>query len=356
MFVKQKIETGLFGSVGFRQPIDPSYPILDSGNIESRSGYYVNDNPFASVENLKDTQDYKDADDSQFNTYLSNIQTSSIANVCNQVFNDYDFIDSQVLYKNAMNKVNVETLPDGFVGYKIRITDEKSVAFKISKVFLDFQGTGDVELLLFNSNKLTPLFSETITISSDHQVEELNWVIDDSNDTYKGEYYLGYNTQGLTVSPFKRDYNNSDIMSSVTHLGIEKISVPNHNTNTLFDLTKQSGLSQTTGINPYIQVYDDFTDVIIQNQNLFSRAIYLDMCVSAITRCINSKRSNYNERNADRDLKRMIAEVEGLNTEGGFKIKGLKPQLKYEISQIREELKKLKEGFFIDGLEVITLD
>ena len=189
MFNISIVTTGLLGLVGYRQPFDPAFTTLNAANLTSRSGLIVNDAAFAKLEYLKDAQDFDAISDVDFNTFLQNKQKESIINVCNAVFNESVYIDKQVLYKNAFNKVDTETLPDGFVCFEIEVTQKKNVAFEIKRILLDFDGTGDIELLLFNTAQKAPLFTKVITITSDHQAEELGWVIDNLVDTYKGEYY-----------------------------------------------------------------------------------------------------------------------------------------------------------------------
>ena len=55
-----KIQTALLGLVGFNQPYNPDYAIVDIDNIASESGYFATDNPYAKIEFIKDNQDYFD--------------------------------------------------------------------------------------------------------------------------------------------------------------------------------------------------------------------------------------------------------------------------------------------------------
>ncbi len=96
----------LTGLIGFRQPVNPDYAVIDSANLLSRSGYFINDNPFVKIESVKDSQDYKDISDIDFNIFLRNKINTSIINVANMVFNENDFIDRQLYYKNALNKIS----------------------------------------------------------------------------------------------------------------------------------------------------------------------------------------------------------------------------------------------------------
>lgn len=352
MFNKSKVITALNGVVGWKQPLGSADPVLDAGNLASSSGYTFDENPFVKIQSLKDCQDYPDITDDQFNTYLSSFQDTSIANIINSVFDKSDYIDRQVLYRFANNKVDVDSLPDGFVGYEIDINNDKDLAFEISRVILEFQGTGDIKLLLFNSAKSTPIQSKVISIASSLQEETLNWRVDNTETFYKGKFYFGYLTNGLAVTPYKRDYENSNVKSNITGIGINNIQVSGHDAETLFDLTTIDGASESWGLNPDITVFDDYTDLIVQNKPLFAKAIQVQGQIEAINTYISSVRSNRNERLSDANINKMVIEINGLDSD--VKITGLKQKMFSELGRIRKEIRRLKEGYFSLGFIVNT--
>ena len=357
MFKAPIVTTGLLGLVGFRQPFNPALPILDAANLTTTSGLIVNSMPFAKIEYLYDSQDYANISDTEFNTYLQNIQEQSILNVCNAVFDKGSYIDKQILYKNAFNKVDTETLTDGFVGFKIQVSSEKDIAFTIKRILLDFEGAGDIELLLFNTSQKSPIQTKVITIGSDHVVDELNWVVDNSGDTYKGDYYLGYLTDYInigTLKPYDKDHNSGNIMSVITYLGITRVRLPNMTTNILPDLDDFKGMSETNGLNPDITVYNDYTELIVNNDFLFSTAIQYDMQISIMDEVANSIRSNKNQRMGKDSLVRIKAEIEGLKTDT-VNITGVRPILMGEISKIKKEILETEEAYFGGRVMVDTM-
>lgn len=358
MFNTSIVTAGLLGLVGFRQPFNPDLPTLDAANLTSRSGLIINDAAFAKLDYLIDSQDFTDITDVQFNTFLQNKQKESIINVCNAVFNESVYIDKQVLYKNAFNKVETEILPDGFICFEIEVSSKKNVAFEIKRMLLDFDGAGDIELLLFNTAQKAPLFTKVITISSDHQVEELNWVIDNSGDTYKGEYYLGYlsNFAGIgTLKPFKKNFNKGDVQSIITYMDFERGLFAGMSTNVLPDLNDFTGNSNSTGLNPDVSVYFDYTELIINNQRLFATAINYDMQINILSEVANSIRSNRNQRLGKENFTIIMANIEGQSSDVGISITGLRPQLKGFINTIKKEIKSLKEGYFGERAYIETM-
>lgn len=358
MFNVPKIQDKLYGVVGWRQPLNPDFDIVDAANLISRSGYFINDNPYAKIQYLHGTQDYAGISDIDFNTKLAEIQKSAISEVCNLVFNKTDYIDRQILFANANNKVTTDTLPSGLVCYKIEIDRTKNVAFEIKRVFLDFEGAGQITLMLFNSAEVNPIETMDIIITSKHQEVELNWIVDNSGSTYKGEYYLGYLTNDIdigTLKPYKRDYNDSDIMSVITHLNITRISFPGVAVEELPDLEADDGLSENIGVNPDILIYEDYTDLIKQNETLFGRAVYLSTAIRCASIYLASNRSNMDARKAEQVVLRITKEIEGQNADGFVKITGLRPMLVSEINRIGKEIEKLNDGYFANEITMHTL-
>lgn len=357
MFDTTKVETALVGIVGVNQPLNPEYAIIDATNLASTSGYFVTDIPMAKIEYFKDSQDYEGITDSEFNDLLRAVQKNAITSVCNQVFTTEDFRYRGVLYRNATNNVNPEPLVDGFVGWRIEVTRENNVAFEITRVILDFESNypNDIVLQLYNTGDPNPIHEQTISITEQHQEEVLNWVVDNSGDTYKGDYYLGYVKSASTPVPFKRDYDNSNVLSQVGGLRICETQIKGHTGSVLFDLDLEEGLSKNIGVNPDITVYDDYTDFIKQNKRLFGRAIQLDMAIKMMNTTTASLRVNKNKRISDSVIVRMIQDINGVDADSGkLKILGLRAQLMSEIVTIKKEIEKLRKGYFGGPIMVTT--
>ena len=353
MFDRTKI-SAISGIVGWIQPANPDYAILDAANIASVSGRFINENKFIKVEYLKDTQDYAGISDDNFNAELVQLQKTGILDVMDKVFNTPDFIDRQVLYRFPNNKVNTDALPDGFVGYEIKQDDTKNTAVEIKRDLLEFSGAGDITLVLYNSNQKTIVESKVVTIASDLQEVELNWRLDNDSPLYKGTLYYGYFTDGVTVLPFDRDYENANVKSVITHLCIQNIQVPGATSGDLFDLTLIEGADESWGLNPDITVFYDYTDLILQNQFLFGRAIQMQCQIQSLTYYLSSLRSNRNERESEAVTNKILIEIEGTTESTGIKKVGLGDKLTGEINRIRLEIDRLQRGYFPKGIVSIT--
>jgi hypothetical protein len=358
MFNRTKAITNLRGLVGFQNPANPDYQIVDDDNLATRSGRYYTDNTLCKIEYIKDNIDYASNSDEDFNDELQKINNQAVTHICDKVFDKPDFIDRQLLYQYANNKINTDTLPaDNFVGYRIFTNIEKNTAFKITRVLCEFQGTGSFNLYLFNSAEKNPIKTQSITIASENQSVALtDWVIDYSDVAYyKGEFYLGYLANeaiaaGLT--PIKRDYQSANCMSVITYMSFERIQTPGVTTAELWDLDDIEGADETWGINPDITVFNDYTDLITQNEDLFDRAIQLQGQINTLSLIISSFRSNITERLSKEMTNKIMVEIEGV---AGTNKQGLKGELRQELGSLRKEVKKLKDGYFANDLILNTL-
>ena len=356
-FIKTKVETGLSGLVGFRPSLDPDFFTLDTVNLQSDSGYYVNDNPFAELEAYRDTISFKDMSEADFNTKLSQLTNSAITSVCNAVFQDRDnpsFVDRQLQFKNATNKVNLETLPSGFVGEKICIANKNSLAVEISRVQLDFSGTGELTLYLYNTNSITPIETQVITITTDHQTEVLNWKLDNTGGINGGDWYIGYYTDGLAVTPYKRDYNSASVESNITFVDLEKTEVIGHTGPNIWDLDLDAGMSETTGLNLDVSVYYDYTDLIIQNKFLFADAINLEAAILMLNQFKGSLRSNKNQRITQEHLIQIEVAIEGQTGDKYTKVTGLRPSLGKQLDLIKRKIETLVLGYRTGRMKTIV--
>tara|TARA_R110002051_G_scaffold179321_1_gene249088 strand:- start:4834 stop:5907 length:1074 start_codon:yes stop_codon:yes gene_type:complete len=355
MFDVTTVISKMYKLVGLRQPFNPTYAILDADNITSTSGLYSNrsDNPYVKVEYLKECQDYVAISNVEFNQLLKEGQESAIVSVCTDVFSSQDARQTDMVYSYAMNKVNTTSLESGWVGYKLKVTRLKDVAFEIPKITLDFEGTGDITIQLYNSNKQTPLLEQIVTITDTTQEVELDWVVNNSGDTYKGDYYLGYVVNGA-LTPFKRDYENSNIKNGFCDLSIEDVQFKGHTGSTIFDLTTNDGLSDYTGLNPTLVVYDDYTDTIVKNKKLFARAIDLQFQISLMRTYQGSLRSNKDQRKAQEVFNAITIAIEGLDQDGAVKVQGANAKLFGEIENIRREVLKIQGGVNFQGITTGT--
>lgn len=364
MFEVSKIQDGLYGLVGIRQPFDPSMPTLTAENTTSNSGLYVDEIPPFELGLLKETQSFAGIDDTDFNTLLERNQKTAITNLMYKVFDKGGYIDRNYLFTENNVRENLETtLPIGSViGYEIEVSKRKNVAFKITNVRCEFDfdvNPLNATIYLMNSNVLTPLYSKSVSLTSKSQMIALNWVIDSTMNDYKGNYYLliKANNPSQRLQPFKRDYEDSNRMNDISELEFERVRFTSFSTTDFVanENINVQEISENVGLNPDITVYEDYTDLILQNSFLFARALQLEYAILLLMQVATSTRSNRSERLGKEIASVIMVNINGTTNNSDVNIKGYKSNLYYEIKNIKAEVEKLKQNYFTNQITVDTV-
>lgn len=366
MFDVVKIQNSLSQLVGIRQPSDPDFNIvLDADNLASESGMFLDDLPPFNVKALYESQDFVGVDaldqSTEFNTYLSNVKKSAITSVASQVFDRTSFIDRGLLFVNEAPRLNLETFDSSirYYGYEIEISDSKNIGFKITRANFQFDfdnATQLVNVYLFNSNVNSPIASKPVTLTSNNHWDDLNFVVDSTMNDYKGKYYLLVQIPNPErLQPYKRDFEEGNEMNNLKELEIERVVFKDTLNISDFNSYYDIDTNQNVGINLDITVFNDYTDLIIQNKFLFSRVIQMQCVVNLMMKVATSMRSNRDERQSKEITAMIMTYVNGINSNGDFNMKGLNKSIPFEIENLRKEIASLRDGYFGEGLMVDTL-
>ncbi len=349
MINNSKAITDFAGLVGYENPTIPQYQLVDTDMSKSDSGLYYTDNPLVKIPFIYDTQDHVDIDNEDFNTYLKGIHNRAVTGILRKVFNKPDFIDRSPFFRYANNKVETESLPEGFKGYKI-VPTGKNIAFKISRIILEFDKEVTFTLYLFNSAIDQAIESKEITATAGQHIETLDWTVDNTGDYFMGEFYLGYYSND--PEPYARDYELSDLLSEIKGIYIERVNYPDA-TSGLPNLNNEKSSSLCFGLNPDITTYNDYTDQAIQNKGLFARAIQMQGQIDILSSYIATSRTNRSTRITQDIINRATVELEGRDAEG-ITMVGLKDKLKGEINHITKEIERIRGNYYPKGLKVVT--
>lgn len=330
-----KIKLGLFGRVGFRQPDIAEYAIVSAANIASASGLTFQDaSNIVSVPNIVQTQDNPNINTAGINTLLERYQHSSILEVCNKVFNGKpDFVNTVNPYPYAKSFRNTMDKGNKFVGIRYTPT-AKDMAFIISFAELAFNGTESFNLYVFNSNLSDPIKTIPVTTIAGQSKVTITDILIANETTYKGGcFYVGYFEEDVVGEAYLREHLSSSIPIKSQYIMIDPVSVV-HN-NRVLDIITESLHSDTFGLNFGIEVYHDYTELILKNKAMFDRAIQYQCVIKMIDAIKNSTRSNLTER-----LTKEITDEANLALFGSneAKIKGATQLLDEEISHIRKML------------------
>ena len=344
-----KIQSGLKGLVAVRQPLNPVNDVLEATSYVSKSELFLDDVEHFNFEFWKDCQNYAEATDDDYQAKWEQLEGSILNNVMAQVFNKPSYIDRNLIYSNPFDRnelITISTDSTQFYGYEIKISDKKNIAFCISSVKIEGKsigGVGDLVVQLFHSSQDEPIKEQTITTTDDGtlQTVQLDWYIDMSDNYYKGQFYLGYYVPEFIFSPYERNFERSNLMNTIQELCIRRIE-------RLGDFTSLEDMDtsdQHNGLNFDITVYTDYTDLIVQNQFMFAKAIQLQWVSSILAMIVSSNRSNRNERVGKEMISLIMLTLEGQNGFGLQKVKGLREQVAGELARLQIEMDKLTNGY-----------
>jgi len=345
MINPSKIRSAVNGLVGIHQPTNPDYALFDTTSTSSTSGYFVDEIALFKPDYFIDSFCEKEDTQIEINEKFQRLIGDSAVSVVNRVYNKPDFIDREVFYSHAMNYTELQdSISNGFVGYRLQFPKNKDWAFNINRLWIEVDGGGEVDIVLYNTHSFATIQTETVTVNASLKSQEvvLNWTIDNV-DYYKGDWYIGYVYDG-TLVPYERDYESSNVRNDVRGLEWRSVSFPNHTSATLPDLDEEYDLGgEYNGLNLDVTTYVDNTNFVIQNISLFARAIQLQSAIQVLHGFIASNRSNVNERYSSQLKNTILTSIKGTRGDG-INEKGLVNTLTSEITMIKSEIEKLREG------------
>lgn len=332
-----KIKSSLFGGVGWRQPTLTGYDIINSENLQSDSGLFFQDShPYVTVKNIKEAQEDKDVSDSDFNDYLKSIQETSISNACNSILNGKsDFIQSVNLYPYEKSFKDTIDKRGKFVGFIFEQRQSVGLIAKVPWVELSFDEDVSFDIHLFNSNLKEPIQTQSVTASAyESVIVNLDWFIADDTDHKGGNFYIGYYEDDLgTAKALKKNFDLSNLQVYTKCYCIRPVSLDVDAS--VIDVTTLINESDTFGLNIGIEVYNDYTELIIRNKNLFWNAIYFQAAEKVLNTLLTSTRSNRTQRTNTLDANQILFALYGDANTG---IKGIDSKLKMAIHDVRKTL------------------
>ncbi len=349
MIQTSKILSELYGVgksvVGFRQPINPLYSVLNAVNITSTSGIYL-EGGMVTIENIKSCQDKQQISSTDLNSVIERLIKDSIIDACTLVFNESDKLGSGLLF-NKENKIT-ETLDNNgdFVGFEIKVISLQNITSIINNLICEFDAVGSLTVYLFHSSQQTAIKSQAVTLTENNSIKTyVNWILD-AHKEYGGKFLLGYLTNGLTPKAINREWDSSR-QKEFKNISIRPIIISGHTSTSLPNIDNIIYTSDTYGINLDLSIFNDYTDFIIDNKNKIANLIKYQFQANVLKMIAFSNRSNGIEENA-----KMVAlkELEGILTESGnIYSQGI-------LRKLENEAKKIKDTFFKrDSITVTTL-
>jgi hypothetical protein len=343
MYRRDEVIQALFGRVGFRQPTQAEYAIVDADNLEAKSKRYFDGfHAEVTIQNLKDAANADvNITDADFNKGLKNLQEDCIASVLDGVFGEPEVIEQQTEFLTTDWKPILIPNSGRFVGRQIKVAADPRKSVRINAVTLFFNGVTTFPLYLFSSVKKLPIRILEVTTEADSQVVVVpeDWVLNYLDGNIKGGlFYLGYFQDDLGLVQAYDEQPSQWICGKIYGSNIiETIPVPGQ---TDFIRYNPYITSRTQGINIEFSSVVDFTEVIVKNPQAFDKAIGLQMAAMVIEKLIHSTRSNYLQR---------IGEAGAARLYNDLNLDMTTPELPYSSglkNQLRRELTRLHNNFF----------
>jgi len=330
------IKANLAGVVGWRQPQETEFAIIDAANLASSSGlFYQGVHRLVTVENLRNALP-EALSDSEFNDEIFDMQKDAIQRVVQSVFQlkkprTKALLDKFRLYDNANVKDDfIENVAGQWVGYEIDLAKNNNLKVVIDALGSEFDAIKiGLDIKLFHSSKKDAIVTFLLTtLAGDSKFDDLVDFVMDYLTFVGGTYYIGYEMDDLgAVRALNRTFDVSEKANEPKHFGIRPIRVENYVGPDLFDIDDIEIASETHGLNFEFTTTVDITNLISDQKQTFADLISKQMAVNVLQTLINSTRTN-----AIKQETRTIALLELKGTDKNRQI-GLEWQLARAIEE-----------------------
>lgn len=338
----------LKGRLGWQQPTESGYNIVNTANQASTSGRYYNNGFHASctIQNIYDTQPDKDITPEAFNALVSEMGGDVAVSMLNMVYDSPQLIESHLLYKKCDNTANRAVTNTGkFCGLRFSNISE-GCAVMLNNVLLHFDADTTVKLYLFNEFKTVAVETWDIPVTANQQkVFNLNQVINNSSTELKGgTWFLGYFQDELTNGAKAIDFSPERIpFLKFNAMSFEANKVGADD----FKRNEYSSSWNMYGLNVEASSYRDLTNEIVQNAHQFDELQGLIMASRVMELIINSTRSSYKQRITQEIINVYYRELNSVTTSENPFQGGIKSKIKAEVKRIRESFKPKKQASVI---------
>lgn len=340
MYQANRILTSLFGRVGWKQPTQPEYAVLDEANTTSKSGrYFQNTHAAISIKTIKESQEDADISDADFNEFLVGMQKGAILKTLSAVFNQDEAVESGAIYERESNLPTTFQENSGkFVGYVVEVAENTDYTVALSQIMLLFDKDTSFELKCFSDLSDQPIWTKAV----EGRANETTIIdVDDLFLSWLGRYgaantfYIGY---------FQADLGdaraiNEPVSEWMEGLLWEANSFYATASGSKFNLPYTEN-SLTQGLNLVFTSYKDFTTRILFNKSMFDEAVSLQVACDVLELVLSSTRSNSDQRISQQQLADLFL---ALNQEQPTGDKPYTPGLKVRYAR---EIEKIQKAFY----------
>ncbi len=300
MYDIASIKINLSGVVGWRQPLETEFAIIDAANRISLSNLFFQDfHSLVKIENLRSTVP-ESLSDIEFNTFILNMQKAVIAKVVQGVFQKKKPQTKSLLEKlRLFDQANVMDDPitnaGSWVGYEINLNKNNNLKVVIDAMVSEIDGIkAGLTIFLFHSAQKTAIKTFSLdTIANDSKWDDLTaWNLD-YLAYIGGTYYIGYKQDDLgIVQALNRGWDLSDQPNSPKNFTVRPVRIENYTGIELFDIDDVEIASETHGLNFEFTATIDLTNLISDQKQLFANLIGMQMAADVLEKIYNSTRNN----------------------------------------------------------------
>ncbi|MGR3177519.1 MAG: hypothetical protein ACUZ8E_05645 [Candidatus Anammoxibacter sp.] len=348
------IKTNLSGVVGWRQPLETEFAIVDAPNLLSSSGLiFQGFHSLVTIANLKNVvpESLSDAD---FNTFIFDMQKDAIAQVVQSVFQKKKpltkaLLDKLRLYDNANIKDDpIPNVSKRWVGFKIDLNKNNNIKVVIDALGSEFDSITNLTIFLFHSSQKAAIKTFALTtLLSDSKFDDLADFVLDYLTFIGGTYYIGYKQDDLgSVQALNRTFEISERANIPKHFDIEPIRVEDYTGNELFDIDDIEIASETHGLNFEFTTTIDLTNLISDQRQIFANLIGMQVAAVVLEKIFHSTRTNAIKKET-RDL--ALFELKGTdeNRETGllFRLEKAIEETEFDLSALDSLTLPVREGF-----------
>jgi len=335
--------------IGWHEPYT-GIPELTATNLKSVSGRYY-DRGFhkaVTVSNLYHVQEAETITDAQFNEFLIEEDDACTIRVLQGVFNKPTFIEHKPNYTRYGN-ITPYNIPNQnmWCGYRLTIGSGDYAAV-LNSISLYFTDVATFNIYLFNDVLLSPVYTMQVTTVANNQTRiQLDWLMNyvDSSDNggntsgnIGGVWYLAYNQNEVAASnPNCQAIDEQlNVWTRGKVMGAFPFQAAQDGTFT-YNRTNLSVNFRSYGINIEYSCYRDYTQVAIQNAQMFDEARGLMMAVNQCEAILNSTRANGETRQLNVNLDGLKLDIDlAFPTKEHPYSTGLKGRLAKEMKMLTE--------------------
>lgn len=339
-----ELTAALAGRIGWRQPTEPGFAVVDADNLLAGTGRYFDSfHSLVNVKNVKDTAPGAGMNDAQLNTHLANIRKDAALRCFAGIFNQPEFFEKVLLFdREGNNDISINN-SGLFVGYEFKVANKIDVSVVADSVRLLFDGDATFNLHLFKDGKKSPIKTVSVSVvANEASVISLTdfFMSYYASNTKGGRYYIGYFQDELGEA--KAINEQVERWNSTLFFKAEPMQSIANDNGTDFNRNNIGWTWNTYGMNFEVTSFRDYTQLIKQRVNIFDEAIGLTVAYMVLEQILYCVRSNGTERILKEQADRFALQLD-LNGAAAFPDS---PQITGLSKRIERELERIHNTFY----------